>query len=82
MFNKKKREKRHYKAVKGSAVRAKYALHSSAIHTIEFTFLTENNEELIIEMDHENAALLIEQGIAAHSAIQRPIKIPRVNPYG
>lgn len=82
MFGKKKREKRHYKAVKGSAVRAKYALHSSAIHTIEFTFLTENDEELIIEMDHENAALVIEQGIAAHSAIQRPIKIPRTLPFG
>lgn len=82
MFGKKKRERKHYKAVKGSAVRAKYALHSAAIHTIEFTFLTENDEELVIEMDHENAANVIEQGIAAHSAIQRPIKIARLNPYG
>lgn len=83
MFSKKpKRERRHYKAVKGSAVRAKYTHHSAAIHTIEFTFLTENHEELVIEMDHEEAATIIEQGIAAHSAIQRPIKIPRINPFG
>lgn len=82
MFGKKpKPERRHYKAIKGSAVRAKYALPSAAIHTIEFTFLTENNEEIVIEMDHEIAANVIEQGIAAHSAIQRPIKIPRIVPF-
>ena len=83
MFSKKpKREKLYFKGIKGSAVRAKYALHSSAIHTIEFTILTEDGKELVIEMDHENAAVLIEQGIAAHSAIQRPIKIPRTLPFG
>lgn len=82
MFGNKKRERKHFKAVKGSAVRAKYALHSAALHTIEFTFVTQDNEELVIEMDHDIAATLIEQGIAAHSAIQRPIKIARLNPYG
>lgn len=83
MFSRKpKPERRHYKAIKGSSVRAKYALHSAAIHTIEMTFLTENNEEITIEMDHEIAANVIEQGIAAHAAIQRPIKIPRTLPFG
>ena len=81
MFGKKK-ETMHFKAIKGSAVRAKYALHSAAMHTIEFTFVTEDNKSIVIEMDHENAAELIEQGIAAHSAIQRPIKIPRNIPFG
>ena len=83
MFGKKpKPERKNYKAIKGSSVRAKYALHSASIHTIEMTFLTENNEEIVIEMDHEIAAVVIEQGIAAHSAIQRPIKIPRIIPFG
>lgn len=81
MFGKKK-ERMHFKAKKGSAVRAKFALHSAAIHTIEFTFVTEDNKSIVIEMDHENAAEVIEQGIAAHAAIQRPIKIPRMNPFG
>ena len=83
MFSKKaKPVKKHYKAVKGSSVRAKYALHSAAIHTIEMTFETGNGEVLVIEMDHEIAANVLEQGIAAHSAIQRPIKIPRMIPFG
>lgn len=81
MFGKKKKELMHFKAIKGSAVRAKMALHSAAMHTIEFTFVTEDNKKIVIEMDHENAAEVIEHGIAAHSAIQRPIKIPRVIPF-
>ncbi len=82
MFGKKpKRDRRYFKAIKGSAVRAKYALHSASIHTIEFTFVTENNEELVIEMEHDAAAVVIEQGIAAYSAIQRPLKIPRIIPF-
>lgn len=82
MFGKKKREKLHYRAIKGSAVRAKYTHHAGEMHTIEFTFITECDKELVIEMTHENAALVIEHGIAAYSAIQRPIKIPRVVPFG
>lgn len=46
------------------------------------TFHTENGEEVIVDMDHEIAAEVIEQGIAAHAAIQRPIKIPRTLPFG
>lgn len=82
MFGKKKKERMHFKAVKGSAVRAKYALHSAAIHTIEFTFVTEDNKSIVIEMEHDQAAIVIEQGIAAHSAIQRPIQFPRNVPFG
>lgn len=83
MFSKKaKPQKQYHKAIKGSTVRARYALHSAAIHTIEMTFVTDQNEVIVIEMDHEIAATVIEQGIAAHSAIQRPIKIPRIVPFG
>lgn len=82
MFGKKpKREKQYYKAVKGSSVRAKYTHHAATIHRIEMTFVTDDGIELVIDMDHEIAAEVIEQGYAAYSAIQRPIKIPRVIPF-
>ncbi len=82
MFGKKpKRERKYYKAVKGSSVRAKYTHHAAKIHRIEMTFVTENDEEIVIDMDHEIAADVIEQGIAAYTAIQRPIKIPRIIPF-
>lgn len=83
MFGKKAKPERHYfKAIRGSSVRAKYVHHAATVHRIEFTFHTDNGEEIVIEMDHEIAAEVIEQGIAAHSAIQRPIKIPRIIPFG
>lgn len=78
MFGKPKRERHYYKAVSGSSARAKYTHHAATVHRIEFTFHTENGEEVIIDMDHEIAAEVIEQGIAAHNAIQRPIKMPRL----
>lgn len=81
MFGK-KRETMHVNAVKGSAVRAKYIAHSASMHKIEFTFVTEDNKTIVIEMEHETAAELMEQGIAAHSAIQRPIQFPRNVPFG
>lgn len=83
MFSRKpKPERKYYKAVKGSSARAKYTNHAATVHRIEMTFVTENGEEVIVDMDHEIAAEVIEQGIAAHNAIQRPIKIPRMNPFG
>lgn len=83
MFGKKpKPERLYFKAVKGSAVRAKYTHHAATVHRIEMTFHTESGEILVVDMDHEVAAEVIEQGITAHAAIQRPIKIPRTLPFG
>jgi hypothetical protein len=72
----------YYKAVEGSSARAKYTHHAATIHRIEFSFVTENGEKVIVEMDHETAAKLIEEGIAAYTAIQRPIQFPRFTPFG
>lgn len=82
MFGKKKVERVYYKAIRGSSARAKYTNHAATVHRIEMTFHTESGEEVIIDMDHEVAAEVIEQGINAHHAIQRPIRIVRNLPFG
>lgn len=70
----------HYEATSGSAARAVYQHHAGAMHKIAFEFQTPQGR-VTIEMPHDVAAEMIEQGIAAYQAIQRPLKIARNVPF-
>ena len=72
----------HYRAVDGSSVRALFVPVSGQIHRIEMTFVTEDGEKIVIEMEHDVAAKVIEQGISAYNSIMKPLKISRFNPFG
>ena len=71
-----------YKAVDGTSVRAKYTHANAAMHNLEFSFVTASGETVKVEMEHEVAAKVIEQAIAAYTAIQRPLNFPRTIPWG
>ena len=71
-----------YKAVEGTAVRAKYTHAAAAMHNVEFSFVTASGEVVKVEMEHDLAAKVIEQAIAAYTAIQRPLNFPRAIPWG
>ena len=70
-----------YKAVDGTSVRAKYTHAAAAMHNIEISFVTEAGDVVKVEMDHDVAAKVIEQAIAAYTAIQRPLNFPRAIPW-
>ena len=77
-----KRNEMWYKAVDGTSVRAKYTHAAAAMHNIEFSFVTETGDVVKVEMEHDVAAKVIEQAIAAYTAIQRPLQFPRSIPWG
>lgn len=70
----------HYEATDGSAARAKYMHHAGAMHRIEFEFQTPEGR-ITVAMDHDIAAAVLEQGITAYQAIQRPLRIARNIPF-
>lgn len=72
----------HYDAVQGSSVRALYQGAAGAMHKIEFTFLLDNGEQVVITMEHQAAADLLESGIHAYTAIQRPLRQAIRTPFG
>lgn len=81
MRRNKNSEYTYYKAISGSSVRAKYQA-SPAIHTIEFTFITESGDTIKVEMEHDKAAEVIESAMHAYGAIQRPLRQAYKNPFG
>ena len=72
----------HFTAVDGSTVRALFVPVSGQIHRIEMTFHTSNGERVVIEMEHDVAAKVIEQGISAYNSIMKPLKVSRMIPFG
>ena len=75
------RKQQFFHASEGSTTRALYAT-PPAMHRVEFKFRDENGNELIVDMDHDKARIVIEQAIAAYSAIQAPLKVPHNIPWG
>ena len=71
----------HYTAVDGSTVRALYTPVIGQIHRIEMTFHTSDGERVVIEMEHDVAAKVIEQGVSAYNTIMKPLKTSRNLPF-
>jgi len=69
-------------ATTASSARAVYAHYAGTIHAIEFTFVTEDEQEVVVTMTHEVAAELLEQGMHAYDAIQRPLRKAYRVPFG
>lgn len=72
----------HHRAVDGSSVRALFVPVTGQIHRIEMTFVTDNGEKFVFEMEHDVAAKVIEQGISAYNSIMKPLKVSRMIPFG
>ena len=81
-MRKNKPTEHHFTATDGSTVRALFVPVSGQIHRIEMTFHTSDGERVVIEMEHDVAAKIIEQGVSAYNAIMKPLKTSRAIPYG
>lgn len=76
-----RKPKDHYTAIRGSGARAVYAHHSGAMHNLEFTFVTPENENFTVTMDHANAREFLNSAIAAYQATMEPLRIARDIPF-
>lgn len=76
-----KRQKTQFNATKGSSARAIYSHHAGMLHNLEFTFVTENGEEIVVTMNHPQAREFLNSAIAAYQATMEPLRIARDVPF-
>lgn len=78
-LGRKRRNKVEYDVTEAKAARALIQTTRGMLPRIRFTMVTSHDEELVIEMNYEDATKFLNMAISAHSAIAPPLNVPRMH---